>query len=39
MSGPTIGTRGLVFNEPLIFQQGSPGRVGYSLPISDVPEK
>ncbi|HYL82211.1 MAG TPA: aminotransferase class V-fold PLP-dependent enzyme, partial [Candidatus Acidoferrum sp.] len=41
MSGSenTIGTRGLVFNEPLIFEQGSPGRVGYSLPKSDVPEK
>ena len=41
MSGPerTVGTRGLVFNEPLIFEQGSPGRVGYSLPPCDVPEK
>jgi glycine dehydrogenase subunit 2 len=41
MSGAerTIGTRGLVFNEPLIFEQGSPGRVGYSLPPCDVPEK
>jgi glycine dehydrogenase subunit 2 len=39
MSGPTVGTRGLVFNEPLIFEQGSPGREGYSLPASDVPEK
>src|SRR5574341_873417 len=39
MSGPTVGTRGLVLNEPLIFEQGSPGRVGYSLPASDVPEK
>jgi len=41
MTGPerTVGTRGLVFNEPLIFEQGSPGRVGYSLPPCDVPEK
>jgi glycine dehydrogenase subunit 2 len=39
MNGETVGTRGLVFNEPLIFEQGSPGRVGYSLPASDVPEK
>ena len=41
MSGPerTVGTRGLVFNEPLIFEQGSPGRVGYSLPPCDVPGK
>ncbi len=41
MSGPerTVGTQGLVFTEPLIFDQGSPGRVGYSLPPCDVPEK
>jgi glycine dehydrogenase subunit 2 len=41
MSGPerTVGAQGLVFNEPLIFEQGSPGRVGYSLPPCDVPEK
>jgi glycine dehydrogenase subunit 2 len=41
MNGPerTVGTQGLVFNEPLIFEQGSPGRVGYSLPPCDVPEK
>jgi glycine dehydrogenase subunit 2 len=41
MSGPeqVVGTRGLIFNEPPIFEQGSPGRVGYSLPKSDVPEK
>jgi len=38
-TGNTVGTRGLVLNEPLIFGQGSPGRVGYSLPPSDVPEK
>ena len=39
MSQQTVGTRGLQFNEPLIFEQGSPGRVGYSLPATDVPEK
>ena len=41
MNGPerTVGMQGLVFNEPLIFDQGSPGRVGYSLPPCDVPEK
>jgi glycine dehydrogenase subunit 2 len=41
MSGSerAAGTRGLVFREPLIFEQGSPGRVGYSLPAADVPEK
>ena len=38
MSQRTVGTRGLVFNEPMIFDQGSPGRVGYSLPASDVRE-
>jgi glycine dehydrogenase subunit 2 len=41
MSGPerTVGTQGLVFEEPLIFAQGSPGRVGFSLPPCDVPQK
>ena len=39
MSAQTVGTRGLVFNEPLIFEQGSPGRIGYSLPPCDVPQK
>ena len=34
-----VGTRGLVFNEPLIFDQGSPGRIGYSVPPCDVPAK
>ena len=37
MSGATVGTSGLVFNEGLIFEQGSPGRKGYSLPEADVP--
>lgn len=35
----TIATQGLIFNEPLLFEQGSEGRVGYSLPDCDVPEK
>jgi glycine dehydrogenase subunit 2 len=39
MSETTVGTRGLVFNEPLIFERGSAGRVGYSLPALDVPAK
>ncbi|MFB3818446.1 MAG: aminomethyl-transferring glycine dehydrogenase subunit GcvPB [Candidatus Methylomirabilales bacterium] len=34
-----VGTRGLVFTEPLIFERSAPGRVGYSLPACDVPEK
>ena len=34
-----IGTQGLIFNEPLLFEQGENGRVGYSLPDCDVPEK
>ncbi len=34
----TPGTTGLVFEEPLIFERSRPGRMGYSLPASDVPE-
>jgi glycine dehydrogenase subunit 2 len=34
-----ISTQGLIFNEPLLFEQGENGRVGYSLPDCDVPEK
>jgi glycine dehydrogenase subunit 2 len=33
------GAQGLIFNEPLIFEQGGEGRIGYSLPDCDVPEK
>ena len=33
-----IGEKGLVFNEPLLFEMGSPGRIAYSLPKHDVPE-
>jgi glycine dehydrogenase subunit 2 len=36
---PGAGQSGLVFEEPLIFERGSPGRIGYSLPPLDVPEK
>ena len=34
----SIGKGGLVFNEPVLFEMGSPGRVAYSLPKCDVPE-
>ena len=30
--------KGLVFDEPLLFEMGSPGRAAYSLPKCDVPE-
>ena len=30
--------KGLVFDESLLFEMGSPGRAAYSLPKSDVPE-
>ncbi|MCW5828366.1 MAG: aminomethyl-transferring glycine dehydrogenase subunit GcvPB [Deltaproteobacteria bacterium] len=32
------GTQGLVLEEPLIFERGSPGRRGYALPELDAPE-
>ncbi len=31
------GTTGLVFNEPLLWEKGAPGRCGVSLPQRDVP--
>ena len=31
-------TRGIVFNEPVVFELGSPGRIAYSLPNLDVPD-
>ncbi len=34
---PFPGTSGLLFNEEIIFEKSSPGRVGYSLPELDVP--
>jgi glycine dehydrogenase subunit 2 len=35
----TLGnaTRGIAYEEPLLFERSRPGRVGYSLPASDVP--
>jgi len=33
----TPGTSGMVMEEPLIFELGGKGRIGYSLPESDVP--
>lgn len=39
MSRETIGIRGLVLNEPLVFEQTVPERMAYSLPESDIPEK
>ena len=34
----TVGTHGLVFNEPLLWEKGTPGRNGFSPPRQDVPE-
>ncbi len=39
MAGKTVGTQGLVLNEPLVFEQGAPERIAFSLPQSDMPEK
>jgi glycine dehydrogenase subunit 2 len=33
-----MGTTGLIFNEPLLWEKGSPGRTGLSLPRRDVGE-
>ncbi|MBW2131822.1 MAG: aminomethyl-transferring glycine dehydrogenase subunit GcvPB [Deltaproteobacteria bacterium] len=33
----SIGTTGLVLNEPLLWEKGRMGRTGYSLPKTDVP--
>ena len=33
-----IGAKGLIFEEPVVFEMGSPGRKAYSLPARDVPE-
>ena len=33
-----MGTTGLIFNEPLLWEKGSPGRTGISLPKRDVDE-
>ena len=32
----TLGTTGLVLNEPLLWEKGKPGRRGFSLPVRDV---
>ena len=37
-NAPSAGIKGLVFDEPLLFELGSPGRTAYSLPKQDVPE-
>jgi glycine dehydrogenase subunit 2 len=34
----TVGTRGLIYNEDLIFEKSVEGRKAYSLPALDVPE-
>ena len=34
----TLGTTGLILNEPLLWEKGSPGRCAYSLPRRDVAE-
>jgi len=39
MDQKAVGTQGLVWNEPLVFEQGTPGRVAHSLPHSDIPER
>ena len=33
-----IATTGLIFEEPVVFELGSPSRKAYSLPNCDVPE-
>ena len=37
-SDSSIAAAGLIFNEPVVFELGSPGRKAYSLPSCDVPE-
>jgi glycine dehydrogenase subunit 2 len=32
----TLGTTGLILNEPLLWERGKPGRCGFSLPRRDV---
>ncbi len=34
---PHPGTTGLIFNEPLLWELGAEGRMGYSMPPRDVP--
>ncbi len=33
----SLGIGGLVFNEPLLWELGAPGRMGFSMPSRDVP--
>ncbi len=35
---PGPAAKGILFDEPSIFETGSPGRIAYSLPALDVPE-
>lgn len=35
---PKIGTSGLIFNEPLLWEKSREGRCGISIPTRDVPE-
>ena len=39
MKEETAGANGLIFNEPLIFERGSHGQIGYSLPEWEGAEK
>jgi len=34
-----IGTTGLIFNEPLLWEMGAEGRTAFSMPARDVPEQ
>ncbi len=34
----TSATRGLIFNEPLLWEIGKKGRIGFSMPENDVPD-
>ncbi|QQR90602.1 MAG: aminomethyl-transferring glycine dehydrogenase subunit GcvPB [Myxococcales bacterium] len=34
---PATGTQDFAFNEPLVFEQGSPGRTGVSAPTETIP--
>ncbi|MBA4366191.1 MAG: glycine dehydrogenase (aminomethyl-transferring) [Desulfobacterium sp.] len=34
----TSATRGLIFNEPLLWEIGKKGRIGFSMPEHDVPD-
>ena len=38
LSKSKVATKGLIFEEPIVFELGSPGRKAYSLASCDVPE-